>query len=199
MKVLLITPPTTEPIAYQEFMEHLQMDPDDETTDESLIAKFNDFITAAREHIEDITRRALLTQTWDYFLDAWPNGNAIKLPFGNLQLVTSVKWKNVTGVPTTLTLTTDYLVETNGDQCGKIVLPYGGSWPGGTLYPSNPITSRFVCGWTATSLVPSKIRAACKMIATKLHESRGEDVLGTVSEDKTVMQLLNSARLWDEF
>jgi len=38
------------------------------------------------------------------------------------------------------------------------------------------------------------------MIAAKLYESRGEDVLGqTVSEDKTVMRLLNSARIWDEF
>jgi len=47
-------------------------------------------ITAGREHVEDITRRALITQTWDFSLDTWPNENYIKLPFGNLQTISSV-------------------------------------------------------------------------------------------------------------
>lgn len=107
----------------------------------------NAIITSAREHVEDITRRALLTQTWDYSLPGWPTSNFIYLPYGNLQSVTSIKWKDTAAVESTLTVTTDYLVETNGDQCGRIVLPYGVTWPSGTLYPSNPITIRFICGW----------------------------------------------------
>jgi hypothetical protein len=79
-------------------------------------------------------------------------------------------------------------------------LPYSVSWPSGTLYPSNPIIIEFDCGWTTAALVPYKIKSAIKMLCSKLYEGRGEDVLGqTVSEDKTVMRLLNSARLWDEF
>ncbi len=159
----------------------------------------NSIITSAREHVEDITRRQLLTATWDYFLDDWPKEDFIKIPFGNLQNAGFV-WKDTDGHITILTLTDDYLVETNGDQCGRIVLPYGGIWPTGTLYPSNPITIRFVCGWTTAALVPSKIKSACKLIATKLYESRGEEVLGqTVSEDKTVDRLLSSVTLWEEF
>lgn len=71
----------------------------------------NAIITAARENVEDITRRALITQTWDYYLDSWPGTDFIKLPFGNLQNVPatqSVKWLDEDGTPTTLTLTTDY-------------------------------------------------------------------------------------------
>jgi len=160
----------------------------------------NDIIKEAREHVEDITRRCLLTQTWDYSLQEWPGVNYIKLPGGNLQSVSSIKWKDTDGTETALTAGTDYLIEQNGEQCGKVVLPYGGTWPSKTLYPSNPIVIRFVAGWTTRALVPFKIKAAIKRICAKLYESKGEDVLGqTVHEDKTVMNLLQSRRLWDEF
>jgi hypothetical protein len=89
-------------------------------------------------------------------------------------------------------------MEFNGYQCGRVVLPYGGSWPSVTLFPSNPIIIRFTCGWTTATLVPYKIKAAIKMIAAKLYESRGEDILGqTVHEDATVDRLLIGKRLWD--
>jgi uncharacterized phiE125 gp8 family phage protein len=193
MKLLLVTAPTKEPIDLPEAKGHLRVDVSDD--DEYITS----LIVVAREHIEDITRRALLTQTWDYSLDGWPAYNCITLPHGNLVSVTSVKWKDTTGVEATLTLTTDYLVEPNGESCGRIVLPYGGLWPTGTLYPSNPITIRYVCGWTSPATVPNKIKAAILMTVAKLYESRGEDTVGqTVHEDKTVRNLLASERLWNE-
>lgn len=158
-------------------------------------------ITTAREHVEDITRRALITQTWDYYLDAFPAGNAIIIPLGNLQTADlTVKYTDSDGTETTMTLTTDYLIETNGDMYGRIVLPYGESWPSFTPYPSNPIEIEFVCGWTTQALVPYRIKAAILMLIAKLYESRGEDVIGqSVYEDKTVMSLLASLRMWREF
>lgn len=156
-------------------------------------------ITASRQHVEDITRRALLTQTWDYSIDAWPPGDAIKLPFGSLQSVTSVKWKDTDGTETTLTEGTDYLVETNGPACGRIVLPYGETWPSDTLYPSNPITIRFVCGWGAAADVPATIRAAVLMVLTDLWENReAQSQAAAYNENPAVSRLLASARLWDE-
>lgn len=267
MKAILVTPPTEEPIDLASALAHLRVDvPDDDDLIESMI-------TAARQHVEDITRRALLTQTWEYFLPGWPACNHIKLPFGNLQsplsltivdavcvevngtydliftgactipatgtytvatnvitgvnlissgqgyvaaptvatqsgdgsvtaimTVASVKWKESDGIETTLVVGTDYLVETNGEPCGRIVLPYATPWPSGTLYPSNPITIRFVCGWTTAALVPATIKAAIKLLIAKLYEGRGEDTVGqTVMEDKTVGRLLESWRLRDEF
>lgn len=193
MKLQRSTAPVIEPVDLIQAKLHLRVEgsADDDAIDAMLVT--------AREHVEDITRRALLTQTWDYSLDGWPWCHAITLPLGNLQSVTSVKWKDTAGTETTLTLTTDYLVETNGDQCGRLVLPYGKPWPNGTLYPSNPITIRFLCGWTTPALVPSKIRSAILLLVAKLYESRGEDTVGqTVVEDKTVSRLLESARLRDE-
>lgn len=157
-------------------------------------------IQASREHVEDVTRRQFLTATWDYFIDGWPSSNYIKLPFGNLQSVTSVSWKDTGGTETTLTVTDDYLVEMNKEACGRIVLPYAESWPSGTLHPSNPIKIRFVCGWTAAALIPSKIRAAVKMVCSDLYEHREQQIVGQAyQENKTVQRLLASARLWDEF
>lgn len=164
----------------------------------------NAIITAAREHVEDITRRQIITATWDFFLQDWPDKDYIKLPYGNLQSVSSIKYKESDWLTSaddkTLALMTDYLVETNGEQCGRIVLPYGESWPNDTLYPSNPIIIRFVVGWTTKALVPGRIKSAIKLLCSDLYESRGEPVLGqTVSENKTAERLLASCRLWDEF
>lgn len=157
-------------------------------------------IKTAREHIEDITRRQLLTATWDLYLDKWPDGNFIELPFGNLQSVTSVKYKDSAGTETTMTVTTQYLVETNGEQKGGVVLPYGVSWPSFTAYPSNPISIRFICGWTTQAAIPYKIKAALKMICTDLYENRESQLLLVGSqgyaENKTVQNLLASSRLW---
>jgi uncharacterized phiE125 gp8 family phage protein len=159
-----------------------------------------DLITDGRTAVENITRRALLTQTWDYYLDAFPDVDFIKLPFGNLQstgLVITYKksdWLTVADT-VTMTLTTDYLIETNGEGIGRIVLPYGESWPSATLFPSQAIKIEFACGWTTAALVPKNIKRAVKFAAEDAyyHGNRHE-VLQPV-----IMNLLASARLWDEF
>lgn len=189
-----VVKPIIEPLSLAEIKSHLRVD--DSSDDEML----STIIQVAREQVEDITRRALLTSTWDFVLQEWPVENYIKLPYGNLQSVTSVKWKDTDGTETTLTAGTDYLVETNGENVGRVVLPYGESWPSDTLYPSNPITIRFVCGWTAASLIPAKIRAACKLIAGDIYQNREGKILTGQSyqENKAVMALLTNARIWDE-
>lgn len=161
----------------------------------------NDAISAAREHVEDITRRALLTQAWYYYLDSFPDKDFIRLPFGNLASVASVKYKDTDGTETTLVENTDYIVEDNGAGCGRIVLPYGKGWPSFTPYPSNPITIEFVCGWTAAASIPKKIRHALLMICADLYENREAQSSSQFAyqENKTVKALLASSILWEEF
>jgi uncharacterized phiE125 gp8 family phage protein len=171
------------------------------TPEDDLLA---DLIIAAREIVEDVTRRKLITQTWDYYPDCFPlNQNFMKVPFGNLQSVTNIKYKDSAGTETTLTAGTDYLVETNGDQHGRIVLPYGCSWPSVTLYPSNPIAIRFICGWLTAADVPRKYKTAIKMQAADMflnRESTQNQEKGNISINPTVDLLLgNNAKLWGEF
>jgi uncharacterized phiE125 gp8 family phage protein len=157
-------------------------------------------LIAGREYIEDITCRYLLTQEWDYSINHWPDSNYIVLPGGNLQTVTSVKYTDSDGTTTTMVEDTDYIVETNGEACGRIVLPYGVQWPSFTPYTSNPIVIRFVAGWTTQAAVPYKIKAALRMVCADMWEMRGEPTIGqTVIENKTVARLLASSKLWEEF
>lgn len=321
MDAVLITAPVLEPISLEQLKLHLRIELDVLDEDEYL----EGLIIAAREHVEDVTRRAIMTQTWEYYLQEWPDGDSIKLPFGNLQsnykatgTITSsgvnvssddqvtidtktytfrgaavsegqikigataaesldnlkdainhtgtpgvgqqyvcanahptvlattntdtvqtlesilggvngnlialakvaatlsvsaatltggitsaeIKYFDTDGIATVINVTTDYIMEFNGEQCGRIVLPYGESWPSVTLFPSNPIVIRFICGWTTQALVPYKIKAAIKLLCAKLYEGRGEDIVGTIVAEvgtKNIDRLLNSARLWEEF
>jgi len=200
MKILLVTGPSIEPVTYEEVETHLRLDVDSSTADSVLI---DETVTSARVYVESITRRALMTQTWEYCLDEWPDKNFITIPFGNLQSVESVKHQDTAGSETTLTVATDYLVETNGEGHGRVVLPYATSWPSGTLYPSNPITIRFICGWVSRDVVPGNIKAAIKMICADLYSNRESQVFGQSGqafiENKTVNSLLSSHRLWGDF
>jgi len=196
MVIKLITAPTIEPVDLMSLKLHLRLDSDAIEEDEYL----EGLIKTAREQVEDWTGRMILTQTWDYSIPYWPRSNFIKLPGGNLQTVTSIAWLDTDGVSSTLVVTSEYLVETNGTGIGRIVLPFSVTWPSWTLYPSNPITIRYVSGWTTADLVPYQIKAATKMLCAKLYESRGEDITGlTIHEDQTAQRLLYSQRLWDEF
>jgi uncharacterized phiE125 gp8 family phage protein len=149
-------------------------------------------LAAARNHVENITRRQLVTATWDYTLEDWPDGDAIVLPFGNLASVTHVKYTDSDLTETTMTVTTDYTVETNGEQCGRIVLPYQGSWPSVTLSPSNPISIRFVCGYTT---VPEMLKVAVKFAAENFWRHGGDNA----ALIELVNTLTASFRLYDEF
>lgn len=170
---------------------------------ESTIAE-DDLLTAiiyaGIEHVENITRRKLLTQTWEYYLDEFPEDDFIKIPFGNLASVTSIIYKDSDGTETTMTVNTDYLVETNGEGIGRIVLPYGITWPTFTAWPSKPITIKFVCGWTAAASVPYVIKVALKLICADMYENREGKVLSSFNyqENKAVNALLASCKLWDE-
>ncbi len=153
-------------------------------------------IKDGREEVEALTRRALMTQTWDYYLDAWPDGDRIELPFGNLQSVASVKCIDSDGTETTLTAGTDYLVETNGDQHGYIVLPYEGSWPTAELHPSKPIAIRFTCGYgDESSDIPLNLKRAVKFAAEDVyyHGDRHETLR------KIIERLAGRYRLWGKF
>lgn len=157
-------------------------------------------ITSARQHVEAITRRQLITATWDAFLDEFPDGDYIKLPFGQLQSITTdtFTYTNSAGTVTKMVVTTGYLVDISSEP-GRIVLPYEVSWPSFTAYPVNPITFRFVCGYGATSAsVPAGIRTAIKMFAADLYELRETQVVGqTLMGNKAAENLLGPFKLWE--
>ena len=175
MKATLNTGPTSLPVSLPEIKDHLRLQ-ESFTTDDAHISRL---ISSAVAEVEQLTRRRLFTQTWIYYLDAWPNGDAIALPFGQLQSVSSVKYKDSDGSESTMD-SGDYIVDTDSEPC-RVVLAYGESWPGDTLYPSNPIYVQFVCGYSSKADIPEPIKQAIKVIVARDYEQREPFIIGTIA------------------
>ena len=139
----LITPPTREPLSLAETKAHLRIDSTDE---DNLIRSL---IFASRRYCEGFLNRALLTQTWDLWLDAFPGEDHIDLPLPPLQSVTHIKYYDTDGTEATMD-SGDYIVDAVTEP-GRIVLGYGESWPSTTLRPAKGVVIRFVAGYAAYS------------------------------------------------
>lgn len=154
MKAKLITAPTVEPVTFSEVKNHLRVETDDFNHD----AVIRRLIKAARNYAEGFCGRAIIQQTWDYWLDRWPAGDAIELPKPPLNSVTSVSYTDSDGNSTSLVADTDYVVDTDS-MFGRVILEYGKTWPTATLHPKNPIKIRFVAGYDDDGSSPPDYRA----------------------------------------
>ena len=183
--LVLVTPPQEEPLSLGEAKDHLRVT---STGEDSLIGRL---IVTARQSVERRLGRALPTQTYDYFLDAFPRGDAIEVPRPPLQSVTSVKYTPDGGVETTFA-SADYLVDTTGHP-GRIVLGVSEAWPSDQLQAINGLVVRFVAGYGNTPTdIPEPIRQAVLIYLATLFEHREAVVAGTtVSPLPTVDRLLD--------
>lgn len=155
--------PYTEPVTLDEVKDHLRIT-DSTDHDSQLIG----LITASREWIESYTGRALVQQTWKYYLQDWPVGDEFELPFPPLQSVMSIKYTDSDDTQTTWD-SGDYEVDTDSEP-GRIILAYGETWPSTTLHPKNPIEVEFVAGYDSDGSpadyqanIPEAIKNAMKL------------------------------------
>lgn len=203
MIIKLNTAPSIEPVTIDQLKGHLLHDSSsyDELAEAAEDETLAELIVAARIEVESDTNRKLITQTWDYYPKYFPCEDRIKIPFGNLQSVASFSYKDSDGDETALSEDTHYIVETNGASCGYVVLPYGETWPSATLYPSNPITITFACGYGDTaSDVPAPAKQAIKRACANSWANLGDDAVvnGTIMKDETYKRLINVVpRLYD--
>lgn len=198
---VLATPPAVEPISTAEAKAHLRVDTSD---DDSLI---DGLVIAARETAENILNRALITQTWQLVLDAFPSGSRVlsrfppttvvqpytamspwylsggfKVPFPPLQSVSSITYIDQEGSPGTVT-SSDYIVDT-AHEPGRVFLKYGASWPSVTLQPAAGVTIEYVAGYgDAAADVPQAIKQAMFLIMGHLYENRESVVVGTIAKE----------------
>lgn len=168
MALKLITAPAAEPVSTSEAKAHLRVDT---TADDTYIGTL---ITVARQNVESHLRRALISQTWEVVLDAFPAG-VIRLPKPPLASVTSIKYTDDEGVEATYS-SANYVVDTDTEP-GRVVLKSGETWPAVTLAAANGVRVRYVAGYGAAgSNVPQAIRQAILLVIGSLYENR-EDVL----------------------
>jgi uncharacterized phiE125 gp8 family phage protein len=172
MALKIYAAPATEPVSLVEAKLHLRVDG---TTDDTLI---NGLIASARETVEGIARRALITQTWDLILDEFPEGDELKIPFPPLQSIVSVQYTNQDNV-TAMFAAANYAVDVYSEP-GRIKLVYGSAWPGSALYTLNGVKVRFTAGFGAAAAVPAKYKQAMLLLLGHWYANR-EEVAGNIN------------------
>jgi len=148
MSKVIVTPPASYPVSLAEAKAQLrETSTDNDTYITALIA-------AATDEAENYVWRRFVTQTWRLYCQFF---GEIKIPYGSLQSVTSVKYYDSDDVQQTLAATT-YQVDINREP-PIIRLAYGKSWP--SIYSrDDAIEVEFVCGYTT---VPESIKYAILM------------------------------------
>lgn len=168
MKILgalkIATAPAEEPISLSEAKLHLRVDISD---DDDLITSQ---IVTARRRAEKIAGRALVTQTWDYVLDAFPEGDTLEIPKPPLQSITSIKYYDEDGTEYTVD-SGDYYVDTYGEP-GRVVLKSSATWPSTTLREANGVIVRFVAGYGDAEDVPEEFKQAIYLLVGHFYENR---------------------------
>jgi len=80
----LLAGPAEEPVSLVEAKAFLKVD---DSAEDTLIATL---IGAARMHVEGVTGRALLAQSWRVVLDDWPADRVVKLPVTPFMALTEI-------------------------------------------------------------------------------------------------------------
>jgi len=152
MGLALITAPTVEPVSIDEVKRWAKID---DTTDDQIV---RGLIKSVRRTAEKGTGLAILTQTWDLTLDAFPPWE-IRIPKPPLVSITHVKYYDTNGTLQTLSST---LYTVTIDRKPGIIEPsYGNEWPT-TRDQTAAVVIRFVAGYTDADAVPDDLKTAIK-------------------------------------
>jgi uncharacterized phiE125 gp8 family phage protein len=139
-------------------------------------------IVAAREYCEAFQNRAYIPQTWEYWMDDFPCGDEIRIPYPPLQSVTGVYYYDTDNTSATMTAS-DYFVDSKS-QPGRVVLAYSKTWPTTTLRPANGVYVEFVAGYgDDASDVPQMVRNAMLLLIGYWHENREAALSGNLSKE----------------
>jgi uncharacterized phiE125 gp8 family phage protein len=195
MALKLVSGPTQEPVTVEEAKQHMRLEVSD---DDALVASY---VLAARQWVEGETKRALVTQTWDYAIDYdWPHYyglDKIILPLNPVQSVTSISY--VDGDGASQTLAADQYTVAAREHVSFIEPAYDVAWPEVRCVPS-AITVRFVTGYIddtvspAVGAVPFGLRTAVLMKAAEMYEHRGDMLPGTLQTHPAIEALISPYR-----
>lgn len=191
--------PTAEPVTRDEVKLHLRQTV---SLEDSLIDLF---IKMARDWAETETHRQFMLATYTLQLDAFPgtgygfHGHShsrsgstfpgeIRLPLPPLSSVTSVAYVDTAGDSQTLTVTTDYVVDSSA-LIPRIVPAWGTTWPS-TRHQPNAVTVTYIAGYADAATVPPEAKGAIFMMITDLDRHRSLQSELRITENDTVDRLL---------
>jgi len=177
------TAPAAEPILVAEAKNQLRID----TSDEDTI--LGDYITAARQTLEVLMRRAFITQTITLKYDSFPSeSDGIVLPRPPAIAITSIQYVDSDGDDQTWS-SDDYSLDSNS-QPARIVPVYNVDFPT-TRTQANAVTVVYTAGYgSARTDVPESIRLAIRLLVGTYYENREATAARKVSELPLGIQVL---------
>lgn len=173
MGLKLITAPADYPVTLAELQKHCEAPEPDHEAILEICRK------AATEHAEEFTGRAFIEQTWDLYIDEFPE-DYIRVPKPPLIEVVGIYYRDSAGAEQALSA--DIYIVDDASEPARIALAYGEAWP--TIQTRiNAVRVRFKAGYIndaspAAANVPFPIKAAIKMIAGSLFVHRETIVIG---------------------
>ena len=183
----LITAPATEPITTAEAKTFLRIDT---ATEDTLI---DNLIKTARIYCEEYTSRALINQTYEFYLDGFAEIETrlwegiktgadltyrkpyIQLPRPPLSSVTSIYTYDDSDNGTLFSSSVYYVDSVS--QPAKVVLRKGQTFPT-SLRVANAVKITYVAGYGASATdVPEALRTGIREHISYMYENRGDDAL----------------------
>jgi uncharacterized phiE125 gp8 family phage protein len=171
-RTTLSTASAGEPVEWSELKDHLRVAQSSDAENTLL----THYIKTAREFAEGYTGRRFVTQTWKYYMDAFPGDNYIEIPYAPLQAASfAIQYTDASSSASSVSASS-YAVDTNTTP-GRVVLDFGATWPGSTLANNNPIQITFKCGYGLNAAsTPMSIRTWIMACAGFMYENREMDV-----------------------
>lgn len=200
MGLKLVTAPADQPITLAQAKQQCRAT--EFTDDDDLIELFIDAAVDFIEGPSGFLGRALIDQTWDYYLDAFPaESGPIEIPLPPLIEVVGLFYLDADGNEQEWP-STNYVVDTSGNP-GKVSLGSGVSWPT-PIVESEAVRIRFRAGYLdqgvspAVENVPGAIKAAILIHVADLYANRESSIIGqTVTKlNWSAEQLLRRYRFY---
>jgi uncharacterized phiE125 gp8 family phage protein len=187
MGLTLTTAPTIEPVTLDEARLWLRLDAHDE--DDTV----TNLVRAARNYVETVSGRSLITQTWTWTMDGFTD--ALYCPVSPVSAVSSIKYYDSNNALQTLSAAT-YEYDLHEDIA--VIEPVSSStWPS-TYTRIDAVAVALVAGYGATpNTVPEEARTAIKMLVAHWFTRRDALVIGTISKEMEigVARLLSHIRV----
>lgn len=191
MTLFMVQGPQLEPISVAEAKLFLRVDDDAEN---DVVAAL---ITTARLHVERLTRRIMLAQSWRLYLDDLPPDGLVELGIGPVRTVSEVVLYDANGVAVTVPAA-DYVVDVTAIPARIKFRSRPGILNGlGGKRALNGYEIDFIAGFGETTLqVPHDLRHAVLMLVAHWFENRSAVVsdASPVFTPKGVRELIQPYR-----
>jgi uncharacterized phiE125 gp8 family phage protein len=184
MPLLLLTPPTAEPITLAEAKAHLRQTINDDD------AYITALIIAARRAIETRYGLCLMRQSWALFADDWPEDGVFAIP--RWPLISADGLTSFADDDTASTIDPAHYVLDAASRPARLALRRGRVFapPGRKI---NGLKLAFTAGFGAdASFVPQEIKQALMATIADWYQNRGDEAGGTLPA--TALELLAGYR-----